>query len=149
MDWWVAVGVVLVLCALLASIPLVIWQDFTLTTRVVATLVLLATILYVIDLTFFTFYRLDSEGLSIVSQLRHFYFPYRTMSQIQQDNLFGLVTIGRKKRFALSANCLKIKMVNGQFSAITVSPRKKQEFIEELLKRIEAERTARATVSRK
>lgn len=148
MDWWVLLVVSFICLIGLVGIPMVIWQPLTFLQSLAALLIIIITVLYVVDIAFFTSYYLEEEGLAVVSQMHYALFPYRTMSQIQQGGAWGLISMGKKKRFALSSRCLQIKLTHGPYSLITVSPTESQEFVEELLQRIDNERSARASVSK-
>ena len=148
MDWWIAAGIVCLLLALLAAIPYIALNTPAWQQKLAASCGLIAIILYVVDGAFFTRYQLRDEGLVIISQLHYVLIPYREMKEIRPSGFHGLISFGKKKRFALSANCLAIYLRKNYWSVVTVSPKKRDAFVDQLLKRIDHERSKRATVIR-
>jgi len=137
LDWWVAVLVGLVILIFLASIPFLLASSTGTPAKIIATLGVIFVILYMIDLSFFCTYILAAEELQIVSQLRSHRFAYKDMTGLRSGNMFGLISVPGKKRFALSANCLVISMTGNQWKKITVSPSARDRFIESLVGRTE------------
>ncbi|MBU6388900.1 PH domain-containing protein [Patescibacteria group bacterium] len=148
MDWWLMVFCLLFLLFLIIAIPTVIWRGSIWWHTLLFIVALIGLALYVIDAMFFTKYQLQENGLAVYSQLRYFYFPYREMKSIQPGGLLHLFSFGRRKRFALSSNCLAISLAKGDWRVISVSPSDRQEFLNILLHNIDRERSKRATVSR-
>ena len=146
MDWWVALGICFLIFFLIACIPLISWQESSVSIKVLSSLAVILFILYIIDLGFFTSYELTSKGLLIRSQMREFFFPYRNIKELRRGNITGLFSFGQRKRFSLSANNLFIIVSNAPWKIITLSPKNQQEFTNELLKKIDEERESRATI---
>lgn len=146
MDWWVALSVFFILTFLFVSIPFILWYDLPWSYKLLAVLGLIGMFLYLTDLSFFTRYRLGKEGLIIKSQIRQLLFSYRDMEEIKLGNVWGLFSLGKRKRFALSGRCLSISLRRGIWKVVTISPKEQQEFLDELLKRVDSERSRRATL---
>lgn len=146
MDWWVALGVFFLLTFLFVSMPFILWYDLPWSYKLMAVLGLIGMFLYLTDLSFFTKYRLEKEGLVIKSQIRRLLFSYRDMEEIKLGNIWGLFSLGKRKRFALSSKCLSIRLRRGIWKVVTISPKEQQEFLDELLKRVDNERSRRATL---
>lgn len=146
MDWWILLIVVILLLFLLGSIPLVLWSVIDWPARIIATGGLLITALYIIDTAFFTVYYLEKEHLLIISQLRHYFFPYRDMEVIKPGGFWSLVSLRSRKRFALAGSTIVIHMARGVWQEISLSPRNHQQFMEQLLKMVDHERSGRATL---
>ena len=146
MDWWLAAAVFFVIVLLISCIPIIAWQPLLPEYKVLAVCALIITLLYLIDLAFFSRYFLEKDGLLIRSQLRSSFFSYREMLEIRPGGITGLISRGNLKRFALSANCLVINLKPGaSWRRITVSPKDSQGFVNQLLQRIDRERTHRAS----
>lgn len=148
MDWWLAGSVLLLIALLTAAIFFTAALHESRVFTVIAIVVLVICILYLADIGFFSYYQLEEDGLSIISQMRHAYFPYRDMIEIKPSNFFGLISFGSRKRFALSNRCFLIKLRRGHWRSITVSPAERDAFLNTLLTHIETERSSRATVER-
>ncbi|CAN5142709.1 hypothetical protein BH11PAT4_BH11PAT4_6890 [soil metagenome] len=146
MDWWVMGIFLLVIIALIAAIPLVLW---TVAIGPVASgLSVLAMVLggiYYIDIAFYSYYVLDREQLVVTSHIRQLFFPYRTMLSLQPGGIHGLISVGSRKRFALSRRNVIIKLAKGPWKSISVSPKDKELFIQTILERIDGERSSRAS----
>jgi hypothetical protein len=145
MDWWLFVVIVFVSGVLLASIPLILWSNIGWAAKLIAVLGLFVSIVYGIDLCFFSYYRLTERGLIIGSQLREYIVPYRAMIKIEPGNLWSLISLGSQKLFALSCNNLRITLSRGIWRRISVSPQEREKFVNTLLHRIEDERQTRAS----
>lgn len=147
-DWWVVILVLLIIAILSSAIPLLIVVAATplLIALVIAFLIL--TILYIADIGFFSYYLLEDEGLSIVSNIRHLTFPYRDMTEIKPSGFLGLISFAGRKRFALSSHCFAISLRKGYWKTITVSPAERDYFLNTLISHIDRERSSRATVER-
>ena len=135
LDWWLAILVGLLIIVLLASIPYLMFSDVGVYAKIVASVAMMLTVLYIIDLTFFSNYYLTPDGLVVISQLRRHHFPYEHMKELRPGGFFGLITVPGKKRFALSTNCLVISMSDGQWKKITVSPKARDRFLDSLISR--------------
>jgi hypothetical protein len=145
MDWWVALLVGMVIVALGSGILMVLWwSGIPKIAGVVTALILAAAIVYIVDIAFYSFYALDDKGLSVMSHLRHAFFPYRDMRALQPGGVMALFSFSHKKRFALSRRNVIIKIVNSHWKTISVSPEARDEFIHTILERIDHERSARA-----
>ena len=131
---------------LVAAIPLLLWSQVPFWESGITALCTAIVVLYTIDTCFFTTYRLDQDDLVITSQLRHFSFPYRAMVRIQPAGLLGLVSVGRRRRFALSTRCYAISLHDNLWTTITISPANPNQFIEQMLHKIDEERSSRSTV---
>jgi hypothetical protein len=110
--------------------------------------VLVLACIYFVDIAFYTYYVLDREQLVVTSHIRQLFFPYRTMTSLQPGGLHGLISVGSKKRFALSRRNVIIKLTKGPWKAISVSPKDTELFIQTILSRIDAERSNRASRSK-
>ena len=146
MDWWVAGVVALLLCLLLAMLPSILWSSLPAWQTAVMALCLVAIILYVIDSAFFTSYYLKDSGLVIVSQLRQYCFPYRSMRTIRSSGLRGLFSFGQRKRFSLSSCGYEILLDGLAWKIVSVSPKERDRFIAALLTRIDDDRSKRVTI---
>lgn len=146
MDWWVAVLAIIFLSLFVVAVPLLFHSDLTWWKIALTAAFAVGAVLYLVDILFFTYYSLEEEGLVITSQLRHFLFPYRSMTRIRQGNIMGLVSFGHRRRFALSAHCYYIDLENQEWRVISISPRQRDIFINQLLQNIDKERSKRATV---
>jgi hypothetical protein len=146
MDWWVMAIFLLVITVIIAGIPLILW---TATVGPVASgftvLALVLAGIYYIDIAFYSYYVLDREQLVVTSHIRQLFFPYRTMLSLQPGGIHGLISVGSKKRFALSRKNVIIKLAKGPWKSISVSPKDKELFIQTILERIDSERSGRAS----
>jgi hypothetical protein len=106
-------------------------------------------IVSIIDKIYFTIYELNDEGLVVHTQLRAVAIKYRDMSEIVPSGFRALITRRKHKRLALSRHNLTIKVRNNLWSSISVSPEPQDIFLDQLLAKIDGERSRRATVSRK
>lgn len=147
-DWWVVILILLVIVILSSAIPLllVVATSPILMAGVIVFLIL--TILYIADIGFFSYYLLEDDCLSIVSNIRHLTFPYRDMTEIKPSNFMGLISFAGRKRFALSTHCFAISLRKGYWKTITVSPVERDYFLNALISHIDRERSSRATVER-
>lgn len=146
MDWWVGLVFGLVISVLVAAIPLILWSEtVSATVTGISVVILVLMSIYYIDIAFYTYYVLDREQLVITSHIRQLFFPYRTMTSLQPGGLHGLLSVGNKKRFALSRRNVIIKLTKGPWKAISVSPKDKELFIQTILERIDRERSSRAS----
>jgi hypothetical protein len=144
-DWWVAAIVVFLIIVVAAGIPLVLWSaPITRWGGLLVALVLAAYVLYLIDLAFYSVYILDNNELIITSHLRHAAFPYRLMRALQPGGFWALFSVAHQKRFALSRKNVIIKLASGPWKTISVSPRDRDAFINQILERIDHERSRRA-----
>lgn len=149
MDWWVACLVLVFVFFLAAGIPLMLWTDLMgRAAALVASAILLAVIIYFIDIAFYSVYVLDDEGLTVVSHLRQALFPYRNMRSLQPGGVLALFSFARRKRFALSRKNVIIKLAGSPWSAISVSPRERDVFVNQILERIDHERSRRSARQR-
>ncbi len=145
MDWWVACAVVVAVAVLLTSIPMVIWYAAVSWVGILAAGLVAASILYIIDFSFFTYYQLGTEGLLIHRHLGTIHIPYRSIRAIKRGSLRDLFYLGdHRRRFALSANCLALQVINGPYKGISISPAEPQRFIDTLVEHIDRERGQRA-----
>ncbi len=149
MDWWVAFLVLLFVFFLAAGIPLMLWTELiSRAAALVTSLILFGVIIYFIDIAFYSVYVLDDEGLTIVSHLRQAMFPYRNMRALQPGGVLALFSFARRKRFALSRKNVIIKLAGSPWNAISVSPRDRDVFINQILERIDHERSRRSARQR-
>ena len=146
MDWWVAIGVVMVVLFLVISLPVVVWSSLPIWEVALAVLLLTCTILSLVDVAFFTYYILSEEGLVITSQLRRYVIPFCAMTSVRSVGIKGLITFARRKRFSLSARGYDISLDEGPWRVISVSPDLRDTFLDTLLSRIDRERSQHATV---
>lgn len=146
MDWWIAVLVFLLVGLLLAMLPQIVWSALPAWQAAITVLCIAVFILYVIDSAFFTSYYLKDSGLVIVSQLRQYKLPYRSMRTIRSSGLRGLFSIGWRKRFSCSASGYDILLDGQAWRVISVSPKERDKFIAALLTRIDDDRTNRVTI---
>lgn len=146
MDWWVLVLVVCLLLALIAYIPMLIWAAVSVSMTIVSVLVLLAIILYICDIAFFTRYILNQDGLVIANEIRHLYYPYRQMEKIKMGGIGSLFSRLNLKRYALSSDCLVIYNNQAGWKRISISPVKKEDFLDKLLYHIDLERAGRVSI---
>lgn len=137
-DWWVIGIVVFFIIMLSSSIPAIIWSGAPFLATTAAVIVIVATIVYICDLAFYTHYQIEKDGLLISSQLRHVFFPYRAMKKVKKGSVINLLSIGKRKRFALSARCLVISLDEGIWTTISVSPRLKDEFLDQIATNIKS-----------
>jgi hypothetical protein len=145
MDWWVALIVLVIIFGLVLLIPLFLWSSIPHWQGIAAALAMVLGVLYLVDSCFFTRYQLHENGLAVDSQLRHFFFPYRSMVRIEPKGFLGLISFWRFKRFALSSRCYAITLRGQLWTQITLSPSNTHQFIEQLLHNIDTERSSRAT----
>ncbi len=150
MDWWLAGFVYLCLFILVAGIPAILAQAGGTWPGIVIALFLFFCAIVLIDGSFFTMYRLEEGGLVITTQLRHFSVPYRSMVRIKTTGFLGLFSVPfpRRRSFSLSSHGYVITLEGEQWGAVTISPSTPDGFINELLERIDRERSERATVVR-
>lgn len=146
MDWWVSVCTFCVLGILVAMLPSVILSGVPLWQSIPIVFVIALLILTLVDSAFFTSYWLEESNLRISSQLREFCLPYRSMRTIQSSGLRGLFTFGNRKRFSFSLTGYDIFLEGQSWKVISLSPRDRDQFISQLLSRIDAERSRRVTV---
>ncbi len=145
MDWWVLLLAVTFLIGLFLLVVSTIWYSVgSPALKTVTALALLVTIIYLVDVFFYSSYILNAEGLIIHGNLRHVLIPYRSMRELKSGGLRALVTIARHKRYALSRRNIVIKLQNEAWSSISLSPKHKDAFITALLQRIDLERAQRA-----
>jgi hypothetical protein len=147
-DWWVMGAMLLLIAFLAAAIPLIAIVAQSTILTVIAIVVLAGTILYIVDVGFFSYYVLDDNALTVVSNIRHAIFPYRDMTDIKPSNVMGLFSFAGKKRYALSARCFQIVLRKGYWKSITVSPADRDFFLNSLISHIDRERSSRATIER-
>lgn len=146
MDWWVVGVFILVITVLIAGIPLILWTSSVGPVASAATvLAMVLGSIYYIDIAFYSYYVLDREQLVVTSHIRQLFFPYRTMVSLKPGGLHGLLSIGAKKRFALSRKNVIIKLAKGPWKSISVSPKDQELFIQTILERIDGERSKRAS----
>lgn len=148
-DWWVSVlGVVLV--ALFLSVGAgAMWSTIVLWERAILIGVALLLAVSIIDKIFFTVYELGPDKLVMHTQLRRITIPYREMIEIVPGGFRNLFSTRRRKRFALSLHSLTIKVRDQYWDEVSISPDAHDVFLDQLLGRIDKERSRRATVSRK
>jgi len=146
MDWWVAIGIVIMLCVLILSIPAVIWYGPVMWLNLLAACIIVISALYIIDIAFFSLYQLGKDGLLIHRHIGSVLVPYRYMRSLKRGNVRDLLSMGATKRYALSTNCLTISLSQGHYRRISISPLHQQEFINEILHRIDHERASRAAL---
>jgi hypothetical protein len=145
MDWWVLCIVLVYLLFLLAGIPFVLWySDAPLAFSLPMAIFLAIGAVSLVDKTFYITYVLGEHDLQIHSPLRVFRVAYRAMDKIHFSGTRGLVTMGKKRRHALSRKNISISIRSGSIRTITVSPEEKDRFVHELMNRIESERTSRS-----
>lgn len=108
---------------------------------------ILLTILYLIDKAFFTSYLLQTDGLVIRNQFMEVRFPYRDMRSLRHGTFWSLWSLGKHKRFALSSHNLIVELNEGPWRTISLSPFQEKEFINQILKNIDLDRSTRATAS--
>lgn len=146
MSWWVAVLVFAIIFLFILGIPFYIWSINNIYERLFAALVIVFLILYIVDSAFFTNYELTPDHLLINSQFRLLIIPYRDIRELKKGNLLGLFSFGKRKRFALSSNCLYLYISNSPWELISLSPKNQTDFTEQLLQHIDRERDSRATI---
>lgn len=146
MDWWIMLVVCFLILLFLIAIPFFISQPLSTSEKIIASLGLVLTILYLVDVTFFTTYRLESDRLVIQNQIRSVSYYYRTIIKMHPGKFRNLFSWGKFKRFGLSANCLVIVTEAEFWPIFCVSPKDKQTFINDLLQHIDQERTSRAVL---
>lgn len=146
MDWWVAIGIMLALVVLLASVPRIIWSGLNTWSIMVTVLTLVFFVLSLVDVAFFTYYIIDDQGLTITSQLRHYVLPFTSMTAVRSVGARGLFSFGSRKRFSLSAHGYDIALEDCSWKVISVSPELKDQFLDTLLTRIDIERSRHATI---
>ena len=144
MDWWVAILFIGLAAVLVASYPVILYQPMPVPLKLFGVIGLTLSLLYILDIAFFTSYYFGKEQLWVVRWFRSIPFSYRLMKDVAPGNIFGLFSFGTRKRFALSGNCLVIRMNEGTWKSITISPKDKQKFINILLQHIENEKSHRA-----
>jgi hypothetical protein len=145
MDWWIAALISVLLVILVAAIPLLIWEPIHLAEKIIGVSGLFIVILYLVDVTFFTHYILGEDELFITSQLREMRIPYRTMKTIRPGGIGALFSMGKHKRFSLSARGLTIQLSQGHWKYISISPQHQQKFLDHLMTLIDNERSGRAS----
>lgn len=145
-DWWVLVILSALILMFVSIIPVALWMT-TLSVPMTILLVIIAIglALYFIDMTFYSMYVLQKDALHIVSNLRHAVFPYREMRALKPGGIAALFSRGVHKRFALSRKNVIIKLAEGRWSTISVSPQDKDRFLHTILERIDSERSSRAS----
>ena len=146
MDWWIAVATFFLLGLLLAMLPSIIWSSLPGWQIAVVTLCIAMIILYIIDSAFFTSYYLQDKGLLVISQIRQYQLPYRSMTAIRSSGFRGLISLGRRKRFSFSTSGYDILLEGSAWRVISVSPKERDRFIESLLTRIDDDRSKRVTI---
>jgi len=140
LDWWLAFAVMLVILFLLYTMPTIALAGLPWWLVVPAVLIILWVILTMIDSCFFTYYQLTEHELLVTSQLRRYRFPYAEMGAVKPEGLRGLLSTWRYKRFALSAHSYSIRLRKCDWKAISVSPRRRDVFLDDLHRQIAAHR---------
>lgn len=133
----------------LGTVAMAIWSDGVLWQRALVSGVALLLVVSMVDKIYFTIYELGAEGLTVHTQLRRVFVPYREMLEIVPSGVRALFSTKRRKRFALSQHNLTIKIKDPLWTEISVSPDPSDVFLDQLLGKIDGERSRRATVSRK
>lgn len=149
MDWWVAGIVLIVLAILFVMLVITIFSSGTFFSKLIIEIVVFLMFIYVVDVAFFTSYFLDEEGLVINNQLRRMVFPYRKILKMEKGGAAGLWSFGSKKRFALSRKSVYVYLNGAHWNRVSLSPVQRDDFMDNLLKNIEIERSSRATIVRK
>jgi hypothetical protein len=147
-DWWITLAGAVIILLALTGVPYVLWSGVPVWQQAVTIGVLLLMAVSVVDKVFFTVYELNSEGVAIHTQLRHYLIPYRVMREIHPGGLRGLITTKQRKRYALSRRNLIISITDSIWSEVSVSPEQMDTFLDTLLATIDGERSRRATVTR-
>lgn len=151
-DWWVHVGALVLIIVFLSSAIAIMWSqqlNATLWERALFSGVLLVFTVNIIDKVYFTVYELADGGMILHTQLREVAIPYREMQEIVPTGFRGLMSTKHRKRFALSAHSLTVRVKDPIWKELTVSPESQDLFLDQLLGKIDGERSRRATVSRK
>ncbi len=148
-DWWVQVGALVLIVFFLVTVPYSLWASSPIWQRALIAGVSLIIVTSIVDKVYFTIYELGDESLSVHTQLRRLNIPYREMREIVPTGAKALFTTKRRKRFALSLHNLTVKINDPLWDEISVSPQHSHYFLEQLLAKIDQERSRRATVSRK
>jgi hypothetical protein len=148
-DWWVYFGAAILIIFYLICLVGILWSTALLWQRAIFAGVLLILLVSLVDKVYFTIYELNDTGLAIHSQLRKAFIPYREMREIVPSGVRALVSTRRRKRFALSKRNITIKIKDKLWDEISVSPDPQDLFLDQLLGKIDGERSRRATVSRK
>jgi len=149
MDWWLLIPVGFLLVCLVLMIPALTYLSLSIQVQVVASLLIIITVLYIVDTAFFTYYQLEKENLIVVSQLRHLEFPYRDMREVRPIGLKGLFSWRSRKRFSLSLHAYQIILRKGAWKSITISPAERDIFINQLTEHVDQERSRRVTIHKK
>jgi hypothetical protein len=147
MDWWVAALAFLLVAMLLAALVSVVQASLSWWEMLLAVGGVIVFLAGFIDSAFFTTYVINDDALVVASQLRHFILPYRSMVTVRQSGVWGLFSFGYRKRFALSAHGYEIVLADQAWRVVSFSPNDREHFIEELLSRVDRERSKRATVT--
>lgn len=145
MDWWVATLIVFGLAGMVLSIPVIIAGVNSVPSVVVLVAFLIGNFLFLVDKAFYTAYFLEEDALVIAGQLRKIVIPYRVMGKVTPGNTFGLLSIAGRKRFALSGKCIYVTLQGTNWKRISLSPERRDEFVNLLLEKIEESRPVKVT----
>lgn len=142
-DWWVILGVSMLVVFLIVGLLSVIWSPIGSLEKFFVSLVLMVVILYFIDMTFFTRYLLTQDGVLIHNQMKWTIIPYDRMYKIQHGRFIDLFSRSGLKRFALSSKNYVIYLKRSHWRRISVSPFHGELFLRMLMDNMEKERKRR------
>ena len=145
MDWWVAILVSILVLVFVMMIVLMSLRVHQMSSLLIIIGGIILTILYIVDKAFFTSYLLLNDGLVISNQFMEVQIPYRDMRSLRHGSVFSLWSLGKHKRFALSARNIILDLNDGAWRTISLSPHKEQDFINQILKNIDTDRTLRTS----
>jgi hypothetical protein len=145
MDWWVAFFFAGNIVVSAAAVGGIIWLQPPLILGVFLVLFLIPNLAAAFDNALFTHYILTADSLEIHSNLHHVAIPYRLMEQVRPGGIMSLVTMGWRRRFSLSPKGLEIVVHDFAWKVISISPMNTDEFMMELVERIETERQERVS----
>ena len=74
--------------------------------------------------------------------------PYRSINSLKYGNLIDLISLPGHKRLGFSPSCLVIRLTNGPYKSVTISPIHQADFVNRLLNHIDLERSKRSTIIR-
>jgi hypothetical protein len=98
-------------------------------------------VITIVDKAYFTSYALDSEGVTIQSQLRKLQIPSGQILKVEKQGVRALISTRKRKRFAFALPALAILVEGMPWEEITVSPEQPDLFTEQLLATMKHERS--------
>jgi hypothetical protein len=134
-DRWLLVLVGVLMVLQIVAIPMVLWNQ-PLPLASVVVLVLISSILSQLDRVFFTRLYLTRDALLIVGQLRMARIPNTAMTGVSRVGVLSLFSLFGQRRFSLSRSALQIRLGQGEWRSITISPQDRAGVFHELQQRV-------------